>query len=76
MIFFSGESLNKSVAPVGVAVAVAVGITVAMVPTTVGISGFSTFCAFSVGIGGGADFFDELPILLQQFINCVIIYCI
>ena len=52
---------------VGVVVAVAVGIAVASVPTTVGIYSSSNCCASSVG--GGASFVDELAILLQQFIN-------
>ena len=34
-----------------------------------GISSSSTCCASSVGIGVGADFVDELAILLQQLIN-------
>ena len=37
---------------------IAVGVTVVLVPTTVGISGSSTCRASSVGIGGGADFVD------------------
>ena len=63
------HSVRSRVIAVGVVVAVAVGIAVALVPTTVGISSSSTCCASSVGIGGGADFVDELPILLQKFIN-------
>ena len=48
---------------------IAVGVTVALVPNTVGVSGSSTCCASSVGMSGGADIVDELPILLQKFIN-------
>ena len=61
--------VQSCVIAVGVAVAVAVGIAVASIPSMVGISRSSTCCASSVGIGGGADFVDELPIMLQQFIN-------
>ena len=50
-------------------VAVAIGIVVALIPTTVGISTYSTCCASSDGIGVGADFVDELSVLIQQFIN-------
>ena len=53
----------------GVAVVVAVGIAVASLPTTVGISRSSICCASSVVIGVGANFFDELAVLIQQFIN-------
>ena len=65
----ASPSVQSRVVAVGIAVAVAVGIAVATVPTTVGISSSSTCCASSVGIGGGADFVDDLTILLQQFIN-------
>ena len=65
----ASPSVRSRVVAVGVAVSVAVGIAFATVPTTVGISSSSTCCASSVGISGGADFVDELPILLQKFIN-------
>ena len=51
----------------GVTVAVAVGIAVSSIPNMVGIFCSSTCLASSVGIG--ANFFDELAVLLQQFIN-------
>ena len=59
---------------VGVVVAVAVDIVVASLPTTVGIFSSSTCCASSVVIGGGANFVDELAILLQQLINLRLIF--
>ena len=62
-------SVRSRFVAAGVTVAVAVSIAVASVPTTVGIFSSSTCCASGVGIGGGAGFVDELPILLQQFIN-------
>ena len=43
---------------VGFRVAFDIGIVVAMIPTKVGISTYSTCCASSVGIGVGADFVD------------------
>ena len=61
--------VRSRVVATGVAVSVAVGVAVALVPTTVAISSSSTCCASSVGIGGGADFVDEVDIMLQQFIN-------
>ena len=66
--------VQSRVISVGVAVAVAVSIAVAWVPTKVGISSSSTCCASSVGIGCGADFVDELLILLQQLINLRLLF--
>ena len=43
-------------------------------PTTVGISSSSTCCASSVGIGGGANFVDEMAILFQKFINLRLLF--
>ena len=65
----ASPSIRSRVMVVGVAVAVAIGIVLSKIPTTVGISRSSTCCASSVGIVGGANFVDELAILIQQFIN-------
>ena len=40
-----------------------------MIPTTVGIFISSTCCASIVGIGVGANFVDEMAVLIQQFLN-------
>ena len=63
--------VRSRIVSIGVVVAVAVGIavSVASFPTTVTISSSSTYFASSFGIGGGANFGDELPILIQKFIN-------
>ena len=67
----TSPGVRSRVVAVGVVVAVSIGIAVAvaLVPTTVAISSSFSCSASSFGIGGGADFGDELPILLQQFIN-------
>ena len=61
--------IRSCVIDVGVVVAVAVGIAVASIPTTAVISSLSTCCSSIVGICFGANFVDELVVLLQQFIN-------
>ena len=40
----------------------------------VGIFSSTTCCASSVGIGGGANFFDELAVPLQKFINLRLLF--
>ena len=54
---------------VGVVVAVAIGIAVGMIPTTVGIFCSSTCFTYSVGIGVVTNFVDDLDVLFQQLIN-------
>ena len=70
-IFGSSYLIQYRVIAVGVAVAVAVaiGIAVALLSTMVGIFISSTCCASSVGISVGANFVNELAVMLQQFIN-------
>ena len=47
---------------------------IASIPNMVGIFGSSTCCTSSVGIGGGADFVDELDIMLQKFIKLRLLF--
>ena len=70
----ASTSVRYRVIAVGVAVAIAVGIAVASIPTPVGIFISSTCCASSVGIGGGANFVDEMAILIQKFINLRLLF--
>ena len=61
------HSVHSRVIAVGVAVAVVVVIAIASIPTAVGIFCSSTCCASSVGID--TNFFYDMAVLLQQFIN-------
>ena len=63
----ASHSVQSHVIAVGAAVAIAGGIAVALIPTTVGILCSSTCCASHVGIG--ANFIYDLAVLLQKFIN-------
>ena len=65
----ASHSVRSRTIAVGVAVAVSIGIAVASIPTTVVILCSSICCVSSVGIGVGANFFDDLVVLLQEFIN-------